>query len=121
MGVGEHNFVNHTSKYQTLFSITTSDWHSADLLCNLDIYTRSQPALATRVLAQSRKVGVCPSPKAAPQNSAEGVPPKVPIFPKFPDKFKIICLIIDYVLNKPFRPSCLNLIIELVFLVDFVF
>ena len=35
-GWGEHSFLNHTSQYQNLFSITTSDRHGADLLCNLD-------------------------------------------------------------------------------------
>ena len=35
-GGGEHSFRNHTSQYQNLFSITTSDRHGADLLCNLD-------------------------------------------------------------------------------------
>ncbi len=40
---GEHSFLNHTSQYQNLFSITTSDRHGADLLCNLDIRTWSLP------------------------------------------------------------------------------
>ena len=35
-GGGKHSFRNHTSQYQNLFSITTSDRHGADLLCNLD-------------------------------------------------------------------------------------
>ena len=40
-GGGEHSFLNHTSQYQNLFSITTPDRHGADLLCNLDIRTWS--------------------------------------------------------------------------------
>ena len=37
-GWEKHSFLNHTSQHQTLFSITTLDWHGADLLCSLDKY-----------------------------------------------------------------------------------